>query len=254
MHFVSNPSRIGSNRILLDEVNSTQDFANQYLSQNADSHGVAIISRFQSKGKGRFDKHWNSNAGENFTGSILLNAPDLLHAHNFGLLHMAVSLAVSETLQTFLSQPVYIKWPNDILVNTKKISGILIHLKWLGNRLDKIICGIGINVNQKSFSDVLNQATSIFLVSGRQVDLNHLANVLFDQLNRFYTLVSHGPIVELVNQYHLNLYGMNDQISFLLDDCEYFGTIKQVGLDGKILIEYSKGFEWFDIDQIKINY
>ena len=116
---------------------------------------------YQYAGKGQGDHQWHSRPGENLLMSLLL-FPAFLSASDQFYLSRVASLALIDTLKTLKLAPL-IKWPNDILVNRRKLAGILIENGITGNKLSHSIIGIGMNLNQTEFPDFPLKATSVAL-------------------------------------------------------------------------------------------
>ncbi|MEE9429426.1 MAG: biotin--[acetyl-CoA-carboxylase] ligase, partial [Melioribacteraceae bacterium] len=153
-----NTKFVGRNFIYAQNVSST----NSYLSEQNKNleNGSVALSEFQTDGKGRLKRSWYSNEGENLTFSILLN--DHIEKLNLNHLNLATSLAVSSSIENLYQLKTDLKWPNDVLINNKKVSGILLESSTKGSDIEKVIIGIGINVNQTKFDGDFNiQPTSI---------------------------------------------------------------------------------------------
>ncbi|MBK7106197.1 MAG: biotin--[acetyl-CoA-carboxylase] ligase [Ignavibacteriae bacterium] len=140
-------SFIGRNFIYVEEVNSTNEYLNTE-SENLEN-GTVLLSEFQIDGKGRLNRKWFSTKSQNLTFSILLNKK--LDKVNLNHINLAASLAVANSIENLFQLKTELKWPNDILVKNKKLSGILLESTYNGAKLEKLIIGIGINVNQTKF-------------------------------------------------------------------------------------------------------
>lgn len=139
---------LGRNFIYSHDLSST----NTYLLEDSDQleHGTVILSEFQQHGKGRLNRPWYSTKGQNLTFSILLNRKlDKINQNHIGL---AASLAISLAIENLFQLKTELKWPNDVLINSKKVGGILLESVTKGSKFEKIVIGIGINVNQTKFT------------------------------------------------------------------------------------------------------
>jgi BirA family biotin operon repressor/biotin-[acetyl-CoA-carboxylase] ligase len=145
---------------LLDEVGSTNDYA---LSLVAKHSTAIVVSRRQTKGRGRFKRKWFSDDAS-LTASLLLftDAPDFPHP-SF-LTHLA-GLALSRAIGEVAGLATQIRWPNDIIHKDKKLAGIL-----CDGRRHAVAVGVGLNVNQESFPEELPDALSLRLATGRAWD------------------------------------------------------------------------------------
>ncbi len=255
MKIGSNPALIGNHRILLHKVGSTQDFAMELLKRHPTLHGTVILAFDQDNGRGRLTKKWETRAGENFIGSILVQTPRFINKDNYGIISMFTALAVQEAISILVNEEVKIKWPNDILVSNKKVAGILIHNQWRGQILSASILGIGVNLNQSVFPDYLSQASSLKILSRQQIDSGQFIELLMESLNKWYFILYHGDAPAIRHSYHQRLYGMKKLIRFELNGSICSGIIKEVSENGNINIESLEGKnEWYNIDQIKIEY
>ncbi|MCF8268311.1 MAG: biotin--[acetyl-CoA-carboxylase] ligase [Ignavibacteriales bacterium] len=138
---------IGTNIYFLDHVESTNSYL---MSRNEDfENGTVVIAETQTKGRGRLDRTWLSDPKVNLTFSIALTKKDLFTSP--AMINFAASLAVANALQNLFQLPVELKWPNDVLVKGKKISGILMESISAGSEITRMVVGFGINVNQSNF-------------------------------------------------------------------------------------------------------
>lgn len=165
------------------------DSTNTYASDKNIPVDSLIITDHQLSGKGRLDRSWESAKDLNLTFSIKKRLT-LSPAENHYLVcfvsfyvFRAVYKELEESLTKNELSKLFIKWPNDILFDNKKICGILVESKLPSN---EYIIGIGINCNQKIFSSGI-QATSIFNISGKQVDINNLLLKLVDSFSENFT-------------------------------------------------------------------
>ena len=97
-------------------------------------------------------------------------------------MHIIISLAIKETLTKLDLRGVKVKWPNDIYINDKKISGILIESQIFNKKIKQVVIGIGLNINQNNFDDL--NATSILKETGNESDIKHVRNLLILQLKK----------------------------------------------------------------------
>lgn len=164
------------NIINFDELPSTNTYAKENISSLKD-HDV-IVCDLQTGGRGRMNRSFFATR-DSLTFSIVFKDQFILD--NFSSLSLISAVAVFKTIQPFISK-VDLKWPNDLLVNNKKICGIL--LEGIStNRLDSLILGIGININNEFFPEELN-ATSLYLESQRHFDKHQILNSICDEINK----------------------------------------------------------------------
>lgn len=176
---------IGRNFIYCDEIISTNSelFSNK---QHYKKSGTVLLAEKQLNGKGRKDRTWQSAKGLNLTFSILLNK-DIVAELNLNHLNLAASLAVALAIENLYQLRTELKWPNDVLINGKKISGILIETNIKGSNIERVVIGIGINLNQLVFQGEYNYPpTSLKLETGVNVERE---TILAEVLNIFEELM-----------------------------------------------------------------
>lgn len=167
-------------------VDSTQLLATKLANEGAEE-GVVVSANIQTAGRGQKNRTWYTGDGENIAMSIILK-PNLL-PHECPQITLIAAVAVVQTLEELTNIKPSIKWPNDILINEKKLVGILTEMKISQNKLQHIILGIGMNVNspQKSFEiEIRKIATSLLIETGQHFDKINLMKVMFEKLDLLY--------------------------------------------------------------------
>ncbi len=202
---------IGRNFIYCDEVESTNTLL--LSSKTFTNNGTVLLSEFQSKGRGRKDRVWFSNAGQNLTFSVLLKND--FKDQKINLVNFGASLAVAQAIENLFQLNVELKWPNDVLVHGKKIAGILLESTSKGNKISKVVVGIGINVNQANFPGKFEiQPTSI--------------------RREFKSLISREKLLsELLNIFETILEQIDSESNKVLND--WRGRCKMIGEKVKIM-------------------
>lgn len=165
-----------------DEINSTNVFLYDKISENNDISDMVVVAAHQTAGRGMDKNRWESEAGKNLLFSIALNV-NFLEAENQFKISQAVSVAIVETLSQFVDDKrLFIKWPNDIYFGDKKLAGMLIQNTIEGRMMGVSIIGIGLNVNQIEFSKGIPNPISLKMISGRDFDLDNLLNLLVSSI------------------------------------------------------------------------
>lgn len=162
--------------IILEEANSTQDIAIEMARQGAHD-GTAVMTLNQTAGRGRMGRSWASPSGKNLALSFIIRPscePSL--APLYGLM---ASVAAAQTVEAFcLNTLVQVKWPNDVIVEGRKIAGILPQAQVINNNVEFVIVGLGLNVNSamEDFPvDIIDKVTSMADLSGESFDLTSVA-------------------------------------------------------------------------------
>ncbi len=185
---MSGPGRAAATtRVLhaLDEVESTQSVL-AGLAAGGAPEGTVVTARHQTGGRGRRGRAWWDRPGESLLLSLLLRPR--IDASRAAQLSLVGALAVTDALGTAAQVDARIRWPNDVLAAGRKICGILLEgAAGSDGRLDHVILGIGINVDQTAFPDELGErATSLRLLTGRSHDPARLLEHVLDALERRY--------------------------------------------------------------------
>lgn len=177
------PELIGGKIIVLDEVNSTNDYAKKLASDGAEN-GTAVLAEYQSGGKGRMGRTFVSPKSKGLYMSVILRPNfDVKYAP---LITSAVAVAVAQAIEQLAECSVQIKWVNDIYLNNRKICGILTEAS-LGleySSLDYAVVGIGINVLSHDFGEFRSDVTTIQQETGKKISRNMLCHLILNNLNK----------------------------------------------------------------------
>ena len=242
---------IGSELIRLHTCPDTSNYVAKALEMGEYDLGTVIMADYQSAGRGRRLKTWQSAAGENLTFSFAVDTTFLSFDKIF-LLSKAFSLAVAYTLEAFQIPEVTIKWPNDLMAGSSKIAGLLIENK--GNTKRICICGIGLNVNQMNFPG-LPYATSMARCRNHLFDRMDVLNILTKKLDACYQHLRSGDYDAISRPYYDRLFGSTGPIELTERDYHFDGRIVGVDNDGALRITTEKGFEKrYYLDQVKVKY
>lgn len=166
------------------KISSTNATARDLAKKGAKA-GEVVIAEQQTKGRGRLQRKWLSKPGNLYVSLILRpHIPTKVASH----LTFVASLAVAKTLEKNLGMSPSLKWPNDVLVDGKKIAGILTEIETVDSKIDFAIVGIGINVNQEKFPKNLSQtATSLQQILGKSLNLDQILEQLLQSFEEWYT-------------------------------------------------------------------
>ena len=237
----------GKTFVKLTEIDSTNNFLKTWISNNTPIEGTVILADYQSAGRGQKGTDWQSASGENITMSLLY-LPKFLRATEQFELSMMVSWSIYQLLREILpEQHVEIKWPNDLMVNRKKICGILIENGVVGKYLSHSIIGIGLNVGQSNFDSI--QATSVNVLGGNlslQAVLAHLLKKL--EIN-YLKLNQEQKTFQ--SEYESVLLGKDEELFFSDEAGEFKGVIQGIETDGRLIIRTSQGLRYFYHKEVK---
>ena len=234
------------NIIKKDVITSTND----YIKDNYETleNYTVVTANYQTKGKGRISRTWESKPCENIIFSMLIN--DFKNRTDLNLLSLVASVSVHKLLRKYLKN-IFIKWPNDILVDNKKICGILLEGK-SNKKSSMIVIGIGINVNQITFSNEIDSlTTSLKKELNLHFDIDNLVlelrNQLINDIEEF--LNNNNSFIDYIRD---NLFGRNQLISYTKDNKEYEGIILDINNDGKLIIKKEEEILYINSGEIKI--
>jgi|TARA_B100000131_G_scaffold81846_2_gene78769 BirA family biotin operon repressor/biotin-[acetyl-CoA-carboxylase] ligase len=229
--------------IYLSEVDSTNTFAKNLTEKE---HGICIYSSNQRFGKGRNNRTWFSKRDDSLAMSMVLEYID--HKQS-SLIPIATSIAVNKTLDKWGIKS-KIKWPNDILVNSRKISGILCELDYLPNNKNFIIVGLGININNSEADFVSDNRidykispTSMMMEIGEKIDIRNFIKDLLNQLVITYTDLKSRQFDALINYYKDHWHDMDKKIQVSLGNKLVEGIAKDIKKDGSLVLEIDSGIK-----------
>lgn len=184
---------IGRKIHFLDEVDSTNTYAAKLVQKGA-TEGEVVIADCQTSGRGRMDREWHSPPGKNLFTSIILKP--LINPSSASQVTLMAGVAVAELTSEFCPGRVTLKWPNDVLIDRKKVCGILTEMKTKGENIDYVIVGIGININmeRRDFPEELQgSSTSLKNETAEHISRTDLAAGLYNYFEKWYhTLITGG--------------------------------------------------------------
>ncbi len=253
--------------IFLKETDSTNTRITQLAKEGA-KEGVTVWADMQTAGKGRRGRSWESPAGKNLYFSILLRpqiAPEKAPMLTL-VMACAVARGVERVLDAALSKIdehktdkskevaqkspqeaacglVQIKWPNDLVMNQKKICGILTEMHLTGMEIDHVVIGTGINVNVENFPEELSEkATSLYLEVGKQMDRENLLQIILHEFDiRYQAFLKTQNLSFLQEEYNQKLINKGREVLVLEPENEYQGKALGINSEGELLVETEEG-------------
>lgn len=225
--------------MMFDRVDSTNRIALEMASQGLPG-GIVILAEAQEKGKGRLGREWFSPEGMNLYFSLLLRPYQ--PARDFPLYSLATSVALIEAIQRTTGLAVQIKWPNDVVLEDKKLAGILLESEVRGDQSPSLVVGVGVNVNigLTDFPPELQKsATSLRIALGRPVDRADFLIELFNQLVEQYRLVDDKALLIQAVRQHCQTLGRRVRVQTARQEFE--GWAEDLQEDGALLIRMGDG-------------
>ncbi|MFA6133246.1 MAG: biotin--[acetyl-CoA-carboxylase] ligase [Phycisphaerae bacterium] len=228
-------TRVGRNVICFGEVASTNDVAMDSARQ-AGSDGLVVLADAQRLGRGRLGRRWLSPARANILMSVLLveRGPGLPHE----ALTIAAGLAVAEGIEHACKLACQLKWPNDVLLDGQKVSGILVELG-SGSGGRAVVIGIGVNVNAAPPRDQVDQpAVSLADRLGESVDRMEVIRSILRRMDRRLELLADGQLDELRGEWLRRCSMINQRLAVRSAGKRYTGRVLDVSpLEGLILLD-----------------
>ncbi|MBE5852527.1 MAG: biotin--[acetyl-CoA-carboxylase] ligase [Lachnospiraceae bacterium] len=231
---------------------STNEDAKQFAGEGAE-HGLLVIADAQSGGKGRRGRSWQSEP-ETTISMTLLCRPQFT-AEKASMLTLVMGLAVAEAISELTGVSASIKWPNDIVVNHKKVCGILTELGTTRGQIDYLIVGVGINVNngitlpsadvseKRRFAfgeELADTATSLWFETGVEVSREKLIAAIMEKFEQYYEkFVQDLNLQAMLDVYNSRLVGAGGEVRVLDPQGEYIGISRGIDAKGNLLVEVS---------------
>ncbi|MCQ4035950.1 biotin--[acetyl-CoA-carboxylase] ligase [Kaistella montana] len=218
--------------VFLEKCTSTNDEILKHFTLKQ-SANLALYTFNQTQGRGQYGNNWNLSVNQNLAFSMILSADRFVIRDQF------INFRTAEVLANFLAimtkSPVEIKWPNDLIINNKKVAGILIEKKNI-NGISYFIIGIGLNILQVDFQE-LSKAGSLFTQTGKKFELHNFTEKLYSYLvENLAKNVSEENILKEINQ---RLFKKDKVSVFSQNGMRQNGIIKNVD---------EEGFLWVDLE------
>ena len=229
-----------------DVLTSTNEFIKEHY-ETLDNYTV-VTAKYQTAGRGRMTRTWQADSGSNILMSVLVK--EFKERNDLNLLSLVSCVSVHKLLSKYINN-LYIKWPNDILVNNKKICGILLEGK-INTNSKMIVIGIGININQTIFNQEINLlTTSLKKELNKEFDINFLVEqlsiILENDIEEF--LKGSNNFIDYIRT---NLYGINKLIEYTRNDALCEGVILDIHNDGRLIVKENNQVLFINSGEIKI--
>jgi BirA family biotin operon repressor/biotin-[acetyl-CoA-carboxylase] ligase len=243
-------NRITCNQIIkLGSVDSTNNYAAKLVRQTKTPFGSVIMADFQTNGKGQRANTWISDISKNLLFSIYEDS-SFLNPSTFFYLSKITALSIREFILEESNVKAVIKWPNDVLVENKKIAGILIENQWRNNNLISSIIGIGININQVVFPYGI-VASSLKKITTKDFELRPLLNNYLEIFSKWLKLLKNRDFDLINDQYHRHLFNYNSWSNYHKSGENFKAKLLGVNESGLLILQLEDGSEkLFDIKQI----
>lgn len=239
---------LGRNFVYSEEVSST----NRFLLENEEfqKHGTVILAEYQTEGKGRFKREWTSMKNTNLTFSIILKSN--LTPNNIGLINLASSLSVAQSIENLFQLKVELKWPNDVLINKKKVSGILLESVSEGSKIKRLVIGVGLNVNQATFQGQYTiSPTSLKLETKKNVGRERVLSEILNTLEENFTLIGKDRD-KLTQMWRSRCRMIGEKIKVYDRGEERFGIFEDIDSNGLLLLKTQEDIETISFGDVSL--
>ena len=228
--------KIGAKILRVKSCSSTNDLAKE-LAISGEKEGTAVISDEQTKGRGMKGRSWYSAPKKGLYLSVILRPT---HS-NISLLPLVAGLAVVDAVFDSVGIRVRLKWPNDLIWGKKKLGGILCEAGFLGNKVNYVILGIGLNMNhgRDDFpEEIRHQATSLKLITKEDMDENIILGNLWLALNHWYGQFLLGEGKKIVSIFKENsILPLGKEITVSTERGEVSGIYRGIDSQGGLILE-----------------
>ncbi|MGH7597384.1 MAG: biotin--[acetyl-CoA-carboxylase] ligase, partial [bacterium] len=244
-----NTDSLGKRLIVFNRITSTNDFLKR-LARRGAAAGTLVLADQQTAGRGRLGRSWQSPPGVGLWLSFILR-PEL-SLEIAGVLPLAISVVVAETLAAICGEPFSVKWPNDILADNRKVCGILCEAQISpatgfasgSNKLDYVVAGIGINVNQKTRDfnpDWRRRATSLAMIAGHLLDRQNVLVTLVQHLDKALLVNLPQAMPALLAQWRKLCPELGKPIILQQSKTKVTGIFDNIGEGGELILRLANG-------------
>jgi len=229
--------KIGRTVYSYKELGSTNDTAYN-LAMSGEKEGAVVIAEHQTKGRGRLGRKWISPSGKGAYFSIILRP--LLLPNQVPVITLLASLAVAKTIREHTGLPAFIKWPNDIVINSRKVCGILTEMNGEMDRINFVILGIGVNINTKK--ELLPEgATSLAEERGSLINRLEFVRSLFRKLDIYYSDFCNGKIKDILKEYKRYSIILDKHVEVNYHNKTLFGYAIDIDEEGALILRAPSG-------------
>lgn len=230
---------MGRNIICFDSIGSTNDAA-RLKAQEGCSEGLAVIAEEQLSGKGRLGRKWVTPKYTSIAFSLVVK-PDIKPEYAPGIT-LVMGLAVCRAIKNYTGLKARIKWPNDVIVNGKKVCGILTEMSSKIDAVNYIIIGTGINVNVQQFPDELkDMATSLSIETGKDISRKELlADILFE-FEKLYNEFKENRLKNIINEFKSFSATLGQSVRVISVNDSFEGIAEDITDDGTLVVRQGDG-------------
>lgn len=242
---------IGQSFTILEEVESTNNYAMELARNGLSQHGDAWFAYFQTAGKGQRGKNWSGSSGQNIALSMLLDSSSFDLKQQFEMIVLS-AVAAWDFFSQYAGDETTIKWPNDIYWNDRKACGILTESIVKGQKWQWTVVGIGVNVNQPKFeASLLKKAVSLRQITGKSFELVPLAREICSKMEgRWQQLLAHG-FEHLLQTYNAHLYRRGQKARLQYENVIFDCVVERVDAQGNLWVQIDGQHQAFRFGEVQ---
>lgn len=237
--------------IYKESVSSTNDFL-KTAGEDEFNHGSVCVTDHQTQGRGQYKRVWESEKGKNLTFTIAFKPSS---GDRLPLLTLCCALGVTRAINKYGVENCKIKWPNDLLIDGHKIAGLLTETVFMGRIPERVLVGIGLNVNQKKFDGgVEAEATSMLNEVGKTISREKLLCNILGEIELLYTRWHHRD-TELCKDVNERLIGFGQWVKISINQEVQDNTYKFLGMNDKgecVMLNEGLNVHTFSYEQIRV--
>lgn len=223
------------------QTSSTNDVAMK-LAEKGTKEGTLIVAENQTKGKGCRERKWICPMGTSILASLILRPQ--IEVKKVGILTLLSAVSIAKAIHKLTNLKVLIKWPNDIIINGKKVCGILTETRLDRNKLNFAVIGMGINVNihkNQMPKEIEEIATSLSIELGKDISRITLLQEILRQLEERYIRLKDGDFEKLIEEWITLSNTLGCDVEVNLQDRVFRGHILDIDEDGALVVELCNG-------------
>jgi BirA family biotin operon repressor/biotin-[acetyl-CoA-carboxylase] ligase len=246
-----NTGWLGADLIYKESVDSTNSFLKN-AKEGEFNHGTVCVADYQTNGRGQYKRVWESEKGENLTFTIAFKPGS---GDRLPLLTLCCALGVNRAIDKAGIENCKIKWPNDLLVNGQKIAGLLTEAVFMGRSPERVLVGIGVNVNQETFgSGVGAEATSMTNELNKTISREKFLCDILSEIEHIYTRWHHRD-TELCKVVNERLIGFGEWVKISINKELQDNKYKFLGMNDKgecVMLNEGLNVHTFSYEQIRV--
>ncbi|SHN19301.1 biotin--[acetyl-CoA-carboxylase] ligase [Gracilibacillus kekensis] len=234
---------LGKSIIFKEKIDSTQDVAHRLARKGAE-HGTIIIADRQLSGRGRMERQWISDDSGGIWLSMILRPP--IPPHQASQMTLFVAVTLVEALERATGLSIQIKWPNDLFINGKKITGILTEMQAELEAIQYLIIGFGINVNQNIDhfpEEIRDLVTSLQIVSGKEWNRTNLVQTILQEFEEAYQNYIDNGFELVKKKWIAHAYKLHEKIWIKTTQASFYATVQGISNEGALIVRNENGEE-----------